>query len=437
MGDFTSKYRVRYSDGTTATETRVDGGKVVDNGLAPLMILALLVLAFIASIPFLVLMPLYLYMNTPYKRAKNLVKSDESVLEYVSEYLSTNGYKNFQALYNAIKIKYYIFMVVFILAGVGVDYFVFSTNEINPIGRFISSMFMASLSLLFAYPIFMLMMHKNRKVLLHLLEEESTLAQRMFRFVARHYKKTIASLVIFFGTIFGVVYANSSYLENQAYNAYDYGEPFYMISDKKLTKKEFDELVSQTKLKMQDVGLDDINEYFYGNTTLYNIALSYDEFVGGEDFKNDEYYKYESMSPQYESMNLLEYVLVHYYDEDSYAKNYQKSKNKIKLFLALGGDLNTINPSTQKPSIIKVSTVDMYNVLKEEGVKFDGVEYEVLSNIIKSLGKKDGGYSKKLAQVAKELIVSKEIAQKLYDEVGIQMKYDRQISALNVIEQKL
>nr|WP_321268205.1 hypothetical protein [uncultured Sulfurimonas sp.] len=426
MGDFTSKYKVTYGNGITQTESRVDAGKVIDNGLVPLVYLAIIVITLIAAIPFLLLSPLFVYLYTPYKKVKDLLKSNKEIAEYSNDYLISKGYKNFGVLAGGIKIKFYLFMLVLIVACGFIDYYVFTNFNLKKLAQFSLEMLRASVPILLAYPIGFLLFHKNRKVLFNLLEVDSLFGQRLFRFTTRHYKKMIFFILLIVSTYFG----HNIYFDYKAQSDFKYTELTYEMRDVKPTQEN----IAMLKEYMQENSIK-IDDSFYGNDFLYGLAYKFDSIVYGEDFYKDEYiYIYKSLSRNYITKTVLESILTQNYYEDTYEKNYKLVFNMLKIYKELGGDINIKNTSTTKSSLGKIKNIESYYAAKKLGANFDDVKYEIITRIINVLGAKDKGYSKRLANLIIDIKPSKTIAKEILDENKYELKSNRQISALMALE---
>ncbi len=420
MGDFTSKYKVTYGNGTTQTESRVDAGKVFDNAFVPLFLLALAVIALIAAIPFLLVIPVLLYIYTPYKKVKNLLKSNENIKDYSDEFLASKGYKTFGALASSIKIKFYLVIVLILVACGFIDYYMFTNYELNKLGKFAMTMLEASLPILVAYPLALLLFFKNRKVLFELLDVESTFGQRFFRFTLRHYKKIIFLVVLSVSFSYGSDFY-FDYKNKRDYNRYS--DLTYEMKKAKPTEEN----IVKLQALMEENSIE-INDSIYGNASLYKLTEEVNNIIYGD----EAYYYNAKDSMKYETSNLLEGLLNSTLYSKTYNKRYQEIFNRLSIYTKLGGDLNIVNASTGKTSLEMIDTIETYNAAKKLGANFDGIEYDVIIKIIKELGKKDEGYSKRLANLLKN--IEPKLAKKILWAKEDSLKYNKQMSALRVLE---
>lgn len=437
MGDFTSKYKVTYGNGTSQTESRVDSGKVFDNAIAPIFLLVLAVIALIAAIPFLLVIPVLLYIYTPYKKVKGLLKSNENIKDYSDEFLASKGYKTFGTLASSIKIKFYLVVVLILVACGFIDYYMFTNYELNKLGKFAMTMLVTSLPILVVYPLALLLFFKNRKVLFELLDHDSTVdsvfgqrfyrfGQRLFSLILRQKKKLIFLALLPMATYF----AHHFYFEYQAGKEYKYVNFAYELYEEKPTKQNIAKI--KESMEQESIG---INDSFYGNTFLYNIAYYVDELIEGKEFYKDEYYlNYNSLSKKYKTCTILEIILMNSLGAETYTQNYKNISNKLTIYTKLGGDINIKNSTTQTASLENIISIEAFYAAKKLGANFDGVKYDVIVGVIDELGAKDKGYSKRLANLIRDIKPSSEVAQEVLSDRRYRLKSDRQISALKVLE---
>jgi hypothetical protein len=433
MGDFTSKYKVTYSDGTSATESRVDAGKVFDNAVVPIVLLVILVLALVATIPLIVLIPLFLYIYKPYKKLKNIIKSNPEAKEYESELLKESGFKNLNSLYNSTKFKFYLFILFGIGMSVGIDMMVFEDGAkrvLNDLGdKSLESFLYSLVAAFFIYPAFIALTWKNKKLITILLDEKEGFLFRFIKGVMKPFvafgakfpktsksiKYTSLAALLFLGTMIYIEYDRAIHYEAELYLDWE--------------EKEHVQEIMQNSGVM-GVG---INDVYGGNVLLYSVSAKLYDMTDIDFFRDIKYSTKDKTFLQV-AATIVDYNSI---GDDGYKSNYKKVINALTNFKELGGDLNILNNTEGLGAAAYIDSIEAYYAFNKFGISTKDHGKTIVKNIVHNLRSKDEGYSKKFAKLVKKLGLAKEEAQELYRELEEKegwLSYYKQISALKEIK---
>lgn len=443
MGDFTSKYKVTYGDGSSRTESRIDAGKVFDNAIVPIVLLVIAVIALITVLPFIILFPLYLYLKTPFNEVKKIMQLNDDVKDYSDETLTSKGFSNFNELYSSTKIKFFSLITLFLIAIGIVEFSVFQ-DGMGKLDKFALEMLVTALPLLLLYPIAFAIMTKNRQVLFVILDKKETRSQKFFAWVKKHLKKILLTIFIPLISLAMTLFALKLYIDALYTDGMDKHDVVYTITD---NYSDYERTLKETTQSLQEHDFD-INDPYSGDSSLYILLSGIDNTLFNSYFQSDDI-MWDNEIGYYIYMTQAQYILediaknIRYSsDKNNYKKNYKNIKKSLDIYTELGGDLNIINSSTNIAAIAHINTIEAYYAFKDKGTELDEkYNVEIMLNIIHNLGDYDSGYSKRLANLAKELITTKEMAKELlekeynneYFSKGSNLKRFNQISTLRVI----
>lgn len=400
MGDFTSKYRVNYSDGSSRVEERLDVGKVG----SPIVILAFIIFALIAAIPALVLLPLYFYLRKPYKSLKPYVKADKSVLSYKSEAINRFGYQTVDDLYSSTILKFWGMFVVLLIAVVIIDYVAFSEFRGGDLLDLALASALMSLGVaVLAYPIGLLLMAPNRKATAALLDLPLTINDKMS--VSGSKVILIAFLSVFILPITLIVAVSLSFeywhdttMENYENIAHD------------LWHASSSENSMQAKQYFKDKhGNIDLNDSYSSMPLMYDFMDAWDKKGCGQWKRLCQITRKQSAGV-YIVEELFTKQSYNSLDPNNYQEQYSDVEKSLSMYQELGGSLSIVNPNTGKSIAASVETIEVYDYLKKQGVSFKGYEVEVLEQTIERLEDYDTLYTKRLANMTRDLGLSKDQA---------------------------
>jgi len=206
MGEFTTKYKTTYSDGTSQVDDRLDMGKVSGGAFT----YGIVALALIALVPALVLLPLFLYVYFVLKHLKGFKSIDSS---YQNELLKTNGYKDLGSFIKFAKLRSWFLILVMIGAVVTIDYLSFTSGHTLFGSRYSDSLFIYQLKisvyLLGLYWVVPFIINKDRFMVKNLF------GLKKLNFLERLYNKKLKLFMLGVVTptlIVGLFMANSTYL---------------------------------------------------------------------------------------------------------------------------------------------------------------------------------------------------------------------------------
>jgi len=215
MGEFTTKYKTTYSDGTSRVDDRVDMVKATGG----FMTYGIVLLALLALVPALILLPLFLYVYFVLKHLKSLQSIDKS---YQNELLQTNGYKNLGSFIKFAKIKAWLIILIMFAAVVTVDYISFTSgHKLFSTGygeSFLTYQFKISIYLLWFYWGVPFIVNKDRFMIKNLV------GIKKLNFLERSYNKKLKLFMVGVVTpaiIVCLFVANSVYLQWKSDTVYD------------------------------------------------------------------------------------------------------------------------------------------------------------------------------------------------------------------------
>lgn len=401
MGDFTSKYKVNYSDGSSRVEERLDVGKAG----SPIIILAFIVLALIAAIPALIHLPLYFYLRKPYKTLKPYVKADKSVLNYKSDPLKKAGYKNLEHLYSSTVLKFWGMMLVLLSAIVAIDIGVFSEMKGNDLGEMMLVSGLISLGVAaVTYPVGFLLMHSNRSATRIVLSESETTSDKVSHFTSKICSLKCAMLsffAVFIAPILLLVAVSVSFTqwhksERLAYE--DVSEkilyypgrggestPFAVLKDTFLEEGiDLNEPYASMPLMYDLMGVfyewNEPETGFFEKLFRHTKKESAGIYIAEELYSRYDYFRYQGKT------------------KNDYPTNYANMEKTLLKYQALGGSFSIVNPNTGKNIVAATSSIEAYDFLKKQGISFKGYEQEVMDQTFDQLCE-NTIYPKRLAKM--------------------------------------
>ena len=435
MGDFTSKYRVTYSDGSSGVESRIDGGKLFDNAFVPLIMLVIVIFILIAAMPILVLIPLFLYLLMPYRKLAPVLKSNPDAHTFTNADLTSHGFKNAAHLHKSNKLKILILILpILVIIGM-IEYSVFSHGIGNDLVQLALQMLAPSLMLVaFFYPLGYFVMQKNRAATRALLDIKPSFMSRMlnpFIRAARYLNKKLKWLYYALGIALIPIVIGFATLEFVMSGIYESSSKLnslvYVFLDKDTTQDEAKERVTYYLTQLDK----NINDTIAGNAWVYQAAAATidNPYIGGF---SERYFR-----PTQGETLLGNLVSVPYYQHGSYGnykEDYQRVDRVLTLYEALGGDINVKNTVTGEAAVAETSSIEIYDALVKRGVSFKGYEQQVVMNVLYHLGHLNKGYSKRLAGFIKNIGLSQEQAQQILGEELGDLKYYDHAPAINALQ---
>lgn len=442
MGDFTSKYQVTYSDGSTQTETRVDTGKVFDNAIMPLIILVMLLLAAIAAIPFLVLLPLFLYMLWPYRQLKPILKQNREARAYSSDALSELNYKTVGHLQKSNVIKSFLLLLVSLSAIAYIEYLTFSPGLKNrelvdiALDALMPSLVMAAV----IYPLGLIWLQSNRVATRELLTVKPGFLCRTFTKVMNPFRALIKRFKLLFRSLAVVVIAWLSIVAFMAGFHFLVYQPQQGLLSSVLFNVKYQEEGKQKAFEQVDQLLyradKNINSLFAGQATIHQLSkAAYDALAGLPELR--DYTLLGGVASLTKGETILEHLVVmNNYDHQNqgYRQTFNRTQTAFDLYMELDGELNLTHPATNESLLGKTNSIEVYDLLAKQEVSFKGVEAQVVSQIIDNLQDLDKGYSKRLAKLIKSIGLSAAEAQSILDEKQGSLKHWNQMSPIRALK---
>jgi len=439
MGKFTSDYTRTTVDSNGVRRTQeykgqIDPAAIGGSAVGPLLILAMVAFVVIAALPALVFLPLIVYLYYPYNTLKRIFKNHDDIKEYENEVLKEQGFKNLGHLNSNTKIKFFLFSLLILSVIVYIDYSVFSAYS-SKYHNLMDKVVMVSLSKsalfgMIIYPLFGVLMHKNR-IALQSIDDKKKLATKTLSVILfpitflkkrsnRSFQilKTLFLAFIFYLTILIVV-------ENYNNYAIEKYETIVEGFSYNQTRKEY---LSEAQAYMEDNELG-INDSIGGVYGIYSITKFLEPF---DPSRNMRYLRRIS-----QGSTVLEEVsktLGMMKRNDSYKQTYPFCLNLLKIYTKNGGDLQVRNAVSDIPAIAKVENIAFFAAMKKLGASTEGYDKQIFKNMLHSLQFKDEGFSKKFAKIVRESDLTKEEAIAFYNEEKRWMEYYNQISLLKEIK---
>lgn len=390
MGDFTSQYRVTYSDGTERVETRIDAYKASSN----LMLYAVVLIAVVALIPAMLLLPLIIYVIKPYRLLKG------SNPQYVSELLNSYGYTNLGKFQKSVKIKMWFLLIIFVSIIGYIDFLSFSK------GRNIFDIFELQIN----YSIFLISLYL---IIPFIVNKDRVLSKKLegitkFNFIEKSHKKPIRAILTFL-SFFAVPLAFYALMHTYLSS----------IEEKYQTKKHEMYENANKIIRGQTVDIVDINEPIISLNKFDRVLFKIESLVSGyyTDFSLafNENFNIEKGEYDKDIDTMFFHVLTKecFFENDRYYyyKKVMKEKsdnvrcsvsNIVNVYKnKLGGDINAVD--TYGHPLVVTSTVSeaIYQLIKL-GANWKNIKYEVGNN--EDFGNKAHGYDKKYNKAYKKLI---------------------------------
>lgn len=263
MGEFTTKYKTTYSDGTSRVEDRIDMGKVGGGAFTYVIV----ILAVVALIPLLILLPMFLYVNFVLKHIKGLSHLDKS---FQNNILAQNGYENLGAFFKVAKIKSWFIISLMIISIFVVDFFTFTSGEKLFDGLF-PYQFHMSIYLFVFYWIVPFFINKDRYIIKQLTNQELNFFERLY---GKKFKLFMVSVGIP-ATFVSLIVANMIYLSIKA---------SYIDND--IRNDETPSGYTETVIKILngtakkgDVDSEFLNKKIYDLSPIDEVLVKFDIFV--------------------------------------------------------------------------------------------------------------------------------------------------------------
>lgn len=372
MGDFTSKYRVTYSDGTQRTETRVDALKAGGN----LFLYALIFIAIIALIPALILLPLMLYVTKPYRLLKGVNP------DYQSTLLKEYGYDKLAEFQKSVKTKMWFIMTILIAVICFVDYLSFTSG---------AKMFTTSETIFevqLKYSVFLFLFYL---IVPFIVNKDRVLSKKLegidkFNFIEKSHKnfKRIISIMFLPLIVFIVFVVSISYylesLENKFYEkTYEMENYVYEIINNKNTNIVVDginePIIELNSLDRFLLNLPNVINYTHGNVLSMNeLQIKNADYAGTVNtmffhllttkcFELNDWYKYKKRM----KMDISDE------QQCSVTKMVNIYKNK------LGGDINAVDTYGYPLVVTSPVSEAIYQLIKL-GANWEDVKRDIGNN---------------------------------------------------------